>query len=116
MAHALGLENHAVNVECRRMGGGFGGKETQAGHMAVWAALAARKLRCPVKLRLDRDDDFMVTGKRHPFAYDYEVGVDDEGRILGLKLMPNFTGVRAMPRLRKRERPLKAAMSSRRAR
>jgi xanthine dehydrogenase large subunit len=87
VAHALGLNSHAVNVECRRMGGGFGGKETQAGHMAVWAALAARKFKRPVKLRMDRDDDFMVTGKRHPFAYDYEVGFDDSGRILGLKLM-----------------------------
>ncbi|MGV3493765.1 MAG: xanthine dehydrogenase molybdopterin binding subunit, partial [Ramlibacter sp.] len=87
VAHALGLENHAVTVECRRMGGGFGGKETQAGHIAVWAALAARKFRRPVKLRLDRDDDFVVTGKRHPFAYDWDVGFDDEGRILGLKLM-----------------------------
>jgi xanthine dehydrogenase large subunit len=87
VAHALGLDSSAVKVECRRMGGGFGGKETQAGHIAVWAALAARKFRKPVKLRLDRDDDFMVTGKRHPFAYDYEVGFDDAGRILGLKLM-----------------------------
>jgi xanthine dehydrogenase large subunit len=87
VAHALGLDSSAVKVECRRMGGGFGGKETQAGHIAVWAALAARKFRKPVKLRLDRDDDFMVTGKRHPFAYDYEVGFDDDGRILGLKLM-----------------------------
>lgn len=87
VAHALGLDNHAVKVECRRMGGGFGGKETQAGHIAVWAAIAARKMKRPVKLRLDRDDDFMVTGKRHPFAYDYEVGFDDDGRVAGLKLM-----------------------------
>ncbi|MDB5958612.1 xanthine dehydrogenase molybdopterin binding subunit [Ramlibacter sp.] len=87
VAHALGLDNHAVNVECRRMGGGFGGKETQAGHIAVWAALAARKFKRPVKLRLDRDDDFLVTGKRHPFAYDWEVGFDDDGRVAGLKLM-----------------------------
>jgi xanthine dehydrogenase large subunit len=87
VAHALDLESHAVTVECRRMGGGFGGKETQAGHIAVWAALAARKLKRPVKMRLDRDDDFMITGKRHPFAYDYEAGFDDDGRITGLKLM-----------------------------
>src|SRR6478752_5577099 len=86
VAHALGLENNAVTVECRRMGGGFGGKETQAGHMAVWAALAARKLQCTVKLRLDRDDDFLVTGKRHPFAYDWDAGFDDEGRLCGLKV------------------------------
>ncbi len=86
VAHALGLENNAVTVECRRMGGGFGGKETQAGHMAVWAALAARKFKCPVKLRLDRDDDFMITGKRHPFAYDWQVGFDASGLVTGLKL------------------------------
>ncbi len=86
VAHALGLENNAVTVQCRRMGGGFGGKETQAGHVAVWAALAANKFKRPVKLRLDRDDDFLVTGKRHPFAYDYTVGFDDSGRITALKL------------------------------
>ena len=87
VSHALGLDNNAVRVECRRMGGGFGGKETQAGHLAVWAALAANKFKCPVKLRLDRDDDFMVTGKRHPFEYAYTVGFDDTGRLNGLKLM-----------------------------
>lgn len=87
VSHALGISNHAVRVECRRMGGGFGGKETQAGHLAVWATLAANKFKCPIKLRLDRDDDFMVTGKRHPFAYDYTVGFDDTGRLTGLKLM-----------------------------
>ena len=86
VAHALGVDNHAVKVECRRMGGGFGGKETQAGHLAVWAAVAARKVGRPVKLRLDRDDDFMVTGKRHPFAYRYDVGFDHTGRLSGLKL------------------------------
>lgn len=86
VAHALGIDNHAVKVECRRMGGGFGGKETQAGHLAVWAAVAANKFGRPIKLRLDRDEDFMVTGKRHPFAYDYDVGFDATGRITGLKL------------------------------
>jgi len=86
VAHALGLDNHAVRVECRRMGGGFGGKETQAGHVAVWAAVAAQKFKAPVKLRLDRDDDFMVTGKRHPFAYEYTAGFDDTGRLTALQL------------------------------
>ncbi|PKO61459.1 MAG: xanthine dehydrogenase molybdopterin binding subunit, partial [Betaproteobacteria bacterium HGW-Betaproteobacteria-18] len=86
VAHAFGLDNHAVTVQCRRMGGGFGGKETQAGHVAVWAALAAHKLQRPVKLRLDRDDDFMITGKRHPFTYDYTAGFDDNGRLCGLQL------------------------------
>jgi xanthine dehydrogenase large subunit len=69
------------------MGGGFGGKETQAGQMAVWAAVAAQTLSCPIKLRLDRDDDFMITGKRHPFLYRYTVGFDEQGRIAGLRLM-----------------------------
>ena len=87
VAHALGIDNHAVRVECRRMGGGFGGKETQAGHLAVWAAVAAKKIGQAVKLRLDRDDDFMVTGKRHPFQYAYTAGFDDSGRLSGLKLM-----------------------------
>ena len=86
VAHALRVPNHAVTVECRRMGGGFGGKETQAGHLAVWAAVAANKLGCPVKLRLDRDDDFQITGKRHPFAYSYRAGFDDSGLLCGLQL------------------------------
>jgi xanthine dehydrogenase large subunit len=86
VSHALGLDNHAVTVECRRMGGGFGGKETQAGHLAVWAAIAANKLKRPVKLRLDRDDDFKITGKRHPFAYHYRAGFDDSGLLCGLEL------------------------------
>jgi len=86
VGHALGVANHAVTVECRRMGGGFGGKETQAGHLAVWAAIAANALRCPIKLRLGRDDDFLITGKRHPFAYHYRAGFDDTGRLSGLEL------------------------------
>ena len=86
VAHALGLPMHAVRVECRRMGGGFGGKETQAGHLAVWAALAAHKTGRPVKLRLSREDDFRITGKRHPFETTYDVGFDDAGRITGLQL------------------------------
>jgi xanthine dehydrogenase large subunit len=87
VAHALGIDNHAVRVECRRMGGGFGGKETQAGHLAVWAAVAAKKVGQAIKLRLDRDDDFMVTGKRHPFEYEYKAGFDDSGRLTALQLM-----------------------------
>ena len=86
VAHALGLQSHHVHVECRRMGGGFGGKESQSGLFACVAALAAKRTNKPVKLRLDRDDDFMVTGRRHCFVYDYEVGFDDDGRILGLAM------------------------------
>ena len=84
VAHALGIASHAVTVEVRRMGGGFGGKETQANQWAVLAAIAAKKLGRPVKIRLDRDEDMAATGKRHDFAIDYEVGFDEEGRILGV--------------------------------
>ncbi len=84
VAHVLGRPNNAVTVECRRMGGGFGGKETQAAQWAAIAALAAVKLNRPVKCRLDRDDDMIATGKRHDFRIGYEVGYDDQGRILGI--------------------------------
>ncbi|MCG5075675.1 xanthine dehydrogenase molybdopterin binding subunit [Paraburkholderia tagetis] len=86
VAHVLGVHSHNVLVECRRMGGGFGGKESQSGLFACCAALAAWKLLCPVKLRPDRDDDMMVTGKRHDFHYTYEVGYDDEGTIEGISV------------------------------
>ena len=81
VAHALGLHSHHVTVECRRMGGGFGGKESQSALWAAAAAIAAAKLNRPVKLRADRDDDMLVTGKRHDFHYEYEVGYDDDGCI-----------------------------------
>ena len=87
VAQALGVDAHRVIVECRRMGGGFGGKETQPAQFACAAAIAARVLDRPVKLRLDRDDDFMITGKRHDFRIDYEVGFDASGRIIALDLM-----------------------------
>ncbi|HTP97879.1 MAG TPA: xanthine dehydrogenase molybdopterin binding subunit [Casimicrobiaceae bacterium] len=86
VAHALGLAAHDVAVECRRMGGGFGGKETQMSLFACVAALIARRTGRAAKLRLDRDDDMRSTGKRHAFAYWYDVGFDDDGRILGLDL------------------------------
>jgi len=86
VAQALGRPPHAVRVECRRLGGGFGGKESQAGRLAAWAAVAANRFGRPVKLRLDRGDDFQITGKRHPFAFAWEAGFDDSGRIVGLKL------------------------------
>jgi xanthine dehydrogenase large subunit len=86
VAHALKLHAHHVHVECRRMGGGFGGKESQSALPACVAAVAAKKLNRPVKLRLDRDDDFLVTGRRHGFEYRYEVGYDDDGRVLGAEI------------------------------
>ncbi len=81
VAAVLGVGAHAVTIEVRRMGGGFGGKETQANLFACVAALGARKLGRPVKLRPDRDDDMVITGKRHDFVVDYEIGFDDDGRI-----------------------------------
>jgi xanthine dehydrogenase large subunit len=86
-ARVLGLSANAVTVEVRRMGGAFGGKETQANLFAVIAALAARKTGRPAKVRLDRDDDMRITGKRHEFEIDYEVGFDDTGRISGIKFI-----------------------------
>ncbi|MGF6211452.1 xanthine dehydrogenase molybdopterin binding subunit [Comamonas sp. 4034] len=86
VAHALGVHAHDVHVECRRMGGGFGGKESQSALFACVAAVAARKLGRPIKLRLDRDDDFMITGRRHCFWYEYDIGFDDAGRIVGAEV------------------------------
>jgi xanthine dehydrogenase large subunit len=87
VAHVLGVPAHSVTVEVRRMGGGFGGKETQANLVAASAALVARLTGRPAKLRLDRDDDMRLTGKRHDFVIDYEAGVDAEGRILGVRFV-----------------------------
>ncbi|UYQ73257.1 xanthine dehydrogenase molybdopterin binding subunit [Pelagibacterium flavum] len=81
VGHALGVPSNAVNVVVRRMGGGFGGKETQSNLFAAVAAIAAKKFGRAVKIRPDRDDDMIATGKRHDFVVDYEVGYDDEGRI-----------------------------------
>ena len=86
VAHALGLHSHHVTVECRRMGGGFGGKESQSALWAAAAAIAAALTKRPVKLRADRDDDMLVTGKRHCFYYEYEAGYDDEGRIVAARV------------------------------
>ncbi len=84
VAHALELDAKDVTVVCRRMGGAFGGKESQAALIGVVAALVAHKTGRPCKLRLDRDDDMIMTGKRHDFVIDYDVGFDDDGRILGI--------------------------------
>ncbi|SEJ63247.1 xanthine dehydrogenase molybdopterin binding subunit [Paraburkholderia diazotrophica] len=86
VAHMLGWPTHNVVCECRRMGGGFGGKESQSALFACAASLAAHRLRRPIKLRADRDDDFMITGKRHDAVYEYEAGFDDDGRILGARV------------------------------
>ncbi|EDP66607.1 aldehyde oxidase and xanthine dehydrogenase, molybdopterin binding protein [alpha proteobacterium BAL199] len=87
VAHLLGLPFNQVTVEVRRMGGAFGGKESQATIIAGIAAVLAAKSGRPVKLRLARDDDMLATGKRHPFLIRYDVGIDAEGRILALDMM-----------------------------
>jgi xanthine dehydrogenase large subunit len=84
VAAVLGVPRAAVVVEVRRMGGGFGGKETQAALFAAAAALAAARTGRPAKCRPDRDDDMIMTGKRHDFEVAYDVGFDDEGRLAGI--------------------------------
>jgi xanthine dehydrogenase large subunit len=86
VAHALGLTAKDVVVQCRRMGGGFGGKETQPARFACVAAALAHHTGRAVKMRPDRDADMVVTGKRHNFRVDYDVGFDERGRIRGVEL------------------------------
>jgi xanthine dehydrogenase large subunit len=83
----LNVLKSAVTIECRRAGGGFGGKETQGNLFACVAALVAKKTGRAAKIRPDRDDDTVITGKRHDFVVDYEVGFDEEGRIHGVDMV-----------------------------
>ena len=87
VAQALGLAMNAVRVEVRRMGGGFGGKESQGNALAIACALAARATGRPCKMRYDRDDDMMITGKRHDLRISYRVGCDDQGRVRGIEFV-----------------------------
>ena len=86
VAEVLGVPRHKVVVEAPRMGGGFGGKETQGNLWAALAALAALKTGRPVRVQLDRDVDMTVTGKRHPFFAQFEVGYDDTGKLLAARI------------------------------
>jgi len=81
VSEALGVPFHAVRVEVRRMGGGFGGKESQGNALAVACAIVAKRLNRPAKMRYDRDDDMIITGKRHDFRIKYRAGFDDTGRL-----------------------------------
>ncbi|NBO21368.1 MAG: xanthine dehydrogenase molybdopterin binding subunit, partial [Rhodobacteraceae bacterium] len=85
VAHALHLPMSAVRVEVRRMGGGFGGKESQGNWLAIACALAARATGRPCKMRYDRDDDMVITGKRHDLRILYKAGFDAEGRLAGVE-------------------------------
>jgi len=89
VARILAVPDAFVSVETRRMGGGFGGKESQACAWAAIAALGAQVTGAPCKVRLDRDDDFVLTGKRHDFRADWRVGYDDSGRIRVYEVMLN---------------------------
>lgn len=84
VARLLGLRSQHITVEVKRMGGAFGGKETQANHVAAWCALLAAKTNRPVKIHLFRDDDQIMTGKRHPFVAHYKAGFDNHGKLLAL--------------------------------
>jgi xanthine dehydrogenase large subunit len=86
IAKVLARSHADVTVEVRRMGGAFGGKETQAAAYATACALVAAKTGQPAKIRADRDDDMVMTGKRHEFEIGYDVGFDDKGRIEGIRL------------------------------
>jgi xanthine dehydrogenase large subunit len=84
VAKVLGLQQNQVVVIIKRMGGGFGGKETQAAHPAAMAALVALKTKRPARIVYSKDDDMKFTGKRHSYESDYKVGFDNDGRILAL--------------------------------
>ena len=90
VAEAMNIAQHAVRVEVRRMGGGFGGKESQGNALAVACALAASFTGRPCKMRYDRDDDFIITGKRHDCRIEYHVGFDDSGRVQALEFTHYF--------------------------
>ena len=86
IAKMLNQKNNTINVEVRRIGGGFGGKETQSFIFAAICTLLSKKTKLPVKLRMDRDDDILITGKRHDFYADYDVGFNNKGVIEGIKI------------------------------
>jgi xanthine dehydrogenase large subunit len=90
VAHAIGKPMNAVRVETRRMGGGFGGKESQGNALAVACAIVAARTGRPCKMRYDRDDDMIITGKRHDFRIDYTCGFDVDGTIKALNVV-HFT-------------------------
>ncbi len=90
VAEVLGISKNEVEVEVKRMGGAFGGKETQGNHVAAWAALLANATKCPVKIHLFRDDDQIMTGKRHRCYGKYKVGFDNNGLINAYKVEINL--------------------------
>lgn len=96
VAQVLAVPANAVTVEVKRMGGAFGGKETQANHIAAWTALLAHATRHPVKMHLFRDDDQMMTGKRHRFLSEYRVAYNADGHLLALDVVLHADGGAAL--------------------
>lgn len=96
VAEVLGLGRNLVQVEALRLGGAFGGKETQASHVACWAALLAKATALPVKVHLHRQQDMSITGKRHPFLSSYRAGYDEDGRLLAVDIDLNSDGGAAL--------------------
>lgn len=92
VAQALGVPFHKVVCIVKRMGGGFGGKESQAAPIAAYAAIVSRALNCPARVILTKDEDMKITGKRHPFENDYEVSFDNTGKITALKVLLQADG------------------------
>jgi xanthine dehydrogenase/oxidase len=82
----LGVPSNRVNVRVKRMGGGFGGKESRSVPFAVYTAVAARKEKRPVRIMLNRDEDMLLTGQRHPFQARWKAGVSSEGKLLALEV------------------------------
>ena len=92
VAEALGLPLHHVTCVVKRMGGGFGGKESQGAPIAAYAALVTQKLNLPARIVLTKDDDMKITGKRHPFQNDYDIAFDEDGKILAAKMILRSDG------------------------
>ena len=86
VARVLGLSMNEVEIDVKRLGGGFGGKEDQATHWACMAALAAHALQRPVEIVLNREEDLRMTGKRHPYKQDFRMGLSDSGKILAFEV------------------------------
>ncbi|KAI6200324.1 Ferredoxin [Aphelenchoides besseyi] len=86
VSHALGIPRHKINVKVKRIGGGFGGKESSCGVIAAAVATAAQKYRRPVSCYVERFDDMAITGTRHPFLFDYKLAIDDDGRFLDFEV------------------------------
>lgn len=84
MSEVLGIQQNKITVRVKRIGGGFGGKETRGAVLVLPLAVAARKLKRPLRVMLDRDEDIIMSGGRHPFYYKYKVAFDNDGHILGV--------------------------------